>query len=368
MEPARTFADFFAGAGLVRMALEREGWRALWANDIHPAKRGVYSAFFGPEGYLLEDIRNVRGVEVPPVELAHASFPCTDLSLAGRRKGLSGKGSGLIWEFFRILREMGKEGRLPRLVTLENVVGWLSSGGGRDFYAVVRELSALGYRCDAVLLDAAWFVPQSRPRIFVVGHLGPHPAMEGSPMDARPSRLRPKRLLEFMRRYPELGFCFLQLPEPPVLQTCLEDLLEDLPDDDPLWWPEERVACLLDGMKPEGREAVLGAVKGEKATAMTTYRRTRGGRSVVEVRRDGLAGALRTPKGGSSRQILLIAGGGRLRVRFMTPREYARLQGVPEGYPVPKSSHQALWAFGDGVCVPAMAWLARCGLSALVGG
>lgn len=362
-----TFADFFAGIGLVRIALEREGWRAVWANDINPVKFKMYSDFFGPDHYLLDDIRNVRAESIPSVDLAHASFPCVDLSFAGKRAGLNGKESGLIWEFFRILHEMRKDGRLPRLVSIENVVGWLTSGGGRDFYAVIKGLGTLGYRCDAILLDAAWFVPQSRPRIYVVAHLGPHPAMEGSPMDARPSRLRPPRLLEFMRRHPELSWGLLTLPEPPVLQTRLEDLLEDLPDDDPAWWPEERVAHLLDQMKPEHREAVLGAVRGRSVSAMTVYRRMRGGKSMAEVRSDGIAGCLRTPRGGSSRQILLIAGGGRLRVRLMTAREYARLQGVPEDYPIAVNYNQALWGFGDGVCVPCMAWLAKHALNTLVG-
>lgn len=362
----RTFADFFAGIGLVRLGLEAQGWHSLWANDIDPGKFAMYAAHFGPDHYRLDDIRNVQPGEVPDVDLAHASFPCVDLSLAGERAGLKGRESGLIWEFIRILRGMAQQGRAPKLVTLENVAGWITSRGGSDFRAVLEALNSLGYVCDAVVLDAAWFVPQSRPRVFVVAHLGDHPLMSQRPLDVEPSRVRPPKLVEFIRAHSDLAWGLIAYPEPPQLGLRLEDILEDLPEDHDAWWPEERVAYLLGQMKAQHLELVEAAAKSDDLLAMTVYRRMRNGRSMAEVRADGIAGCLRTPRGGSSRQILVIAGRGRIRVRLMTAREYARLQGVPDTYPIDVPYNQALWGFGDAVCVPVVEWLAEHALNPLV--
>src|SRR5690349_15545106 len=129
-------AEFFAGVGLVRLALERRGARVVFANDLDATKARIYAANFGGDDFLLRDVRDVRGDDVPDVDLATASFPCTDLSLAGGRAGLAGKHSGTLFEFFRVLGEMGA--RRPPVVLLENVPGFATSHGGRDLAAAVE--------------------------------------------------------------------------------------------------------------------------------------------------------------------------------------------------------------------------------------
>ena len=92
----------------------------------------------------------------------------------------------------------------------------------------------------------------------------------------------------------------------------------------------------------------------------TMYRRVREGKQRAEIRKDGIAGCLRTARGGSSRQMLVRVGKGKIEMRLMTPREYARLQGVPDDYPIQKQKiNQALTGFGDAVCVPVIAWIAE---------
>lgn len=140
-------AEFFAGIGLVRMALERVGIEVVWANDIEPIKERMYSENFGPALFHLGDVRQLRGVDLPDVDVATASFPCTDLSLAGWRRGLAGAGSGMFWEFARVLEEMGE--RRPSAILLENVPGFATSHGGADLRAAVERLNELGYWCDA---------------------------------------------------------------------------------------------------------------------------------------------------------------------------------------------------------------------------
>jgi DNA (cytosine-5)-methyltransferase 1 len=79
---------------------------------------------------------------------------------------------------------------------------------------------------------------------------------------------------------------------------------------------------------------------------------------MAELRTDGIAGCLRTPRGGSGRQILFKAGKGRYSVRLLTPRECARLMGADD-YRISGSLNQALFGFGDAVCVPVIEWIAE---------
>jgi len=165
-----TVAEFFAGIGLMRIGLEKAGWRTDFANDIDEDKWQMYKDHFGDGGeFVVEDIHKLKTNQVPDVSLATASFPCNDLSLAGSRHGLAGLQSSAFWGFIDILKGMKREHRLPPLVLLENVTGFLSSNGGRDFEDALLSLNDLGYAVDAFIIDAARFVPQSRQRLFVVG-------------------------------------------------------------------------------------------------------------------------------------------------------------------------------------------------------
>ena len=165
-----TFAEFFAGIGLVREAIEPLGWKCAFANDISHAKAEMYDARFGLRDFVIEDIRRVTAQSLPAnIDLATASFPCIDLSLAGNRAGLAGEHSGTIWPFLELLTTRSRQGGPPPAVLLENVTGFLSSHGGRDLAAVCERLAALGYVIDLVVVNARWFTPQSRPRLFVLG-------------------------------------------------------------------------------------------------------------------------------------------------------------------------------------------------------
>lgn len=130
--PHKTFAEFFAGIGLMRLGLERAGWHIAFANDIDEDKRQMYCAHFGNTGeFVLGDVHQLDATRVPRVDLATASFPCNDLSLAGARKGLAGEQSSAFWGFIEVLTKMGR--RRPSMVLLENVTGFLTSHDGNDF-------------------------------------------------------------------------------------------------------------------------------------------------------------------------------------------------------------------------------------------
>ena len=355
----RTFVDFFAGMGLMRLGLERHGWSIALANDIDEQKFEMYKGNFRDAGehYIVRDIHQLSADEVPASSLATASFPCNDLSLAGARNGLRGQHSSAFWGFIRILREMGN--RRPPIVLLENVTGFLTSCGGKDFQDALLAMNGLGYGTDAFIIDAVSFVPQSRPRLFVVGILNEEDSISKV---LRPvvllSKVRPRALADFIRTHSEIQWRIRMLPDPPETEDRLVDVVEDLPEDAPEWWSKERTEYLLNQMSSRHRRIADEMIRKRNWSYGTVFRRIRHEKSMAELRIDGIAGCLRTPRGGSGRQILFKAGYGRCLARLLTPRECARLMGA-NGYRIKVSLNQALFGFGDAVCVRVISWIAK---------
>ena len=161
----------------------------------------------------------------------------------------------------------------------------------------------------------------------------------------------------FQSRNTDLPLVELTMPEPPTkTKRSLASVLDDISDDDPIWWPQQRVAETVIGMSGIHRKRVQGLTDGEQHGVATMFRRVRNGRTVGEVRSDHIAGCLRTPQGGSSVQFLVDCRRGGTRIRPLTGREYARLQGASE-FPINVGRRQAQLGFGDAVCVPAVEWL-----------
>ncbi|MCX6029590.1 MAG: DNA mismatch endonuclease Vsr [Chloroflexi bacterium] len=359
--PEKTFAEFFAGIGLMRMGLEAQGWTLAFANDIDPLKLEMYQAQFQDANrhFNLGDIHKLSVSLVPTVTLATASFPCNDLSLAGARAGLGGKQSSAFWGFVRILTEMGQ--RRPPLVLIENVPGFLTSRGGSDFKEALKALNELGYAVDSFILDAVRFVPQSRQRLFVVGILDVQLKLNEPKKEYGffESGVRPRALADFILANPDIRWSVRSLPSLPSNNgTSVKTILEDLPDAAPEWWSQERVDYLLNQMSPRHREKAEEMMAGDEWSYGTIFRRVRNGRSMAELRTDGIAGCLRTPRGGSGRQILLKVGRGKCHARLITPREAARLMGADE-FNLTVPLNQALFGFGDAVCVPVISWIAE---------
>ena len=349
-------AEFFAGVGLVRMALERVGFRVAFANDISPIKQRMYAENFGSRDFVLADIRDLTGADIPTVDVATASFPCTDVSLAGGRAGLQGRESSLLGDFLRILDEMGD--RRPDSLLIENVSGFASSNGGADVLRTLRRLSDLGYFCDAVALDARRFVPQSRPRLFLLCTLTPPQAGQNAPGIA--ASLRPGWAAKLFDENPWIRSYSAPLPPlPEQTSESLEDVLEPFEPDDPIWWRDARMENFIESLSDINEGRVKAMRESASKTHATAYRRTRRGKAVWEIRGDRISGCLRTTRGGSSRQAVVEGADGQLRARWMTAREYARLQGAPEFRWGDASDVQARFALGDAVCVPAVAWLMR---------
>jgi DNA (cytosine-5)-methyltransferase 1 len=360
--PKRTFAEFFAGIGLMRMGLERSGWSLKFANDIDPLKFEMYSEQFenADRHFIIKDIHSLKAADIPEVTLATASFPCTDLSLAGRRMGLEARQSSSYWGFIRIIKEMGVN--KPPLILLENVLGFITSKNGNDFAKALGALNNLGYSVDAFVLNAAHFVPQSRQRLFVVGVLKENiknqPPFEEINDSIMQDGLRPNILMKFIYAHRNITWELRHLPAPPNMNKTLDDLLEDPNEVANKWWDNKRVSYLLSQMSHRHRKMADYMISSNKIHYGTVFRRVRNGKSMAELRTDGIAGCLRTPKGGSAKQIIFMAGRGKYAARLMTPKEYARLMGA-NNYKISVPDDQAYFGFGDAVCVPAIEWIAR---------
>lgn len=348
-------AEFFAGIGLVRLALEAQGWQVAFANDIDPVKLEMYEMNFGRKDFHLGDIHKLNVDDLPASDLFTASFPCNDLSIAGAWRGLDGKESSAFWGLIRILTELG--GKRPRMVMLENVVGFLQSRQGQDLETALLALNKLGYMVDAFILNAVHWVPQSRARLFVVAKADD--GRERNPF-ASESDTRPTALVNFINLHQNILWDICRLPRLPKPRSRLRDVIEDLPADDPHWWSRERAEYLFSQFSERHLFAARLMMGQKNYHYATIFRRVRNGRSMAELRTDGIAGCLRTPRGGSGRQILFKAGKGLYQVRLLTARECARLQGVPDTYRIGTIPlNQALFGFGDAVCVPAIEWIAK---------
>lgn len=338
------FLEFFAGSGLVAKGLAPY-FKAAWANDICPKKAAVYTANHGKKHFKLGSIAEVEGQSLPAATLSWASFPCQDLSLAGLTAGIHAERSGLVWQWLRIMDEMPNR---PPLLVAENVTGLLAADGGSHYRILHTALRERGYVVGALMLDAVHWVPQSRPRVFVVA-LKEGETIPSELIGTGPNWMHPNYLLSAIEGLD--GFVFWNMPEPPQRKNTLADLVEwDAPTDD-LAAAYRKLSLL-----PAAHRAKL---EQHAEVVAPGYKRTRKQGQVLELRFDGIAGCLRTAEGGSSRQVIILKRGERYDTRLLTVRETARLMGAPDTYKIPGSYNDGYTAMGDAVAMPVARYLGK---------
>jgi DNA (cytosine-5)-methyltransferase 1 len=361
-----TFYEFFAGGGMARAGLGKD-WQCLFANDFDPKKVDAYKANWGDQEVVCGDIYKLSLAAVPgQADLAWASFPCQDLSLAGNGAGLSGERSGAFWGFWSIISGLKAQGRSPNILVLENVTGALTSSGGKDFEELCRALHALQYRFGALVIDAVHFVPQSRPRLFIVAVRAdldvPGMLCESEPSTVWTSAAL-KRAHAALPPHLKAAWRWWRLPMPGRSNAKLGDLIEANPSD-VKWHAPEETERLIGMMSGPSLAKLEAAKKSNEKAVGTIYRRTRPDengdrRQRAELRFDGIAGCLRTPGGGSSRQIIMVVEGKSVRSRLLSGREAARLMGLPDEFKLPRVYNETYHLLGDGLVVPVVNHLAQ---------
>jgi DNA (cytosine-5)-methyltransferase 1 len=358
------FYEFFAGGGMARLGLGPD-WYCTFSNDICQKKASAYREYFGDSELKVVDVASLTPGDLPGVpKLVWASFPCQDLSLAGNGAGLQGGRSGTFRPFWKLMRDMIQLGRTPRMIVLENVTGTLTSHQGEDFAAIIGALAQECYRVGALVIDAKRFVPQSRPRLFVVAvhttaRVPPEYVLSGAsePWHTASLRAAHSRLPDQLQD----AWTWWHLPVPTAPVSPFAALVEDEPAGME-WHSREQTQRLISLMSPVHLEKLKRAQRLGKRIVGTVYKRTRPNEEGVvvqraEIRFDQISGCLRTPVGGSSRQTIVVVDGRQVRSRLLSPREAARLMGAPEDYPLPARYNDAYHLFGDGVVVPVVHWL-----------
>ncbi len=343
----------------------------MFANDFDVMKANTYRANWGGSELVVGDINSIQTSQMAGfADLAWASFPCQDLSLAGNAMGIGTVDeqtrSGAFWAFWRLMEELISERRAPAMIVLENVYGSLTANKGRDFAAIARCLAIGGYRFGAMVIDAARFVPQSRPRVFIVAfrsdmavpeHLitnQPAPVWHPAVME-----IAIDRLSEMDRE----SWLWLTPREPKNDVRPLSDLILDQPDD--VRWNSAAETNRLIAMMSEVNRNRLTAMQAKGTRLVgTIYKRTRVDgagvrRQRAELRDDNIAGCLRTPGGGSSRQTIVVVEGASVQTRLLSAREAARLMGLPDSYKLPPRYNDAYHIAGDGLVVPVVRYLAE---------
>ncbi len=341
-------------------------WNCLLANEIDAGKAAIYAGNWGDKHLRIGDVAALTAADLPGcADLAWASSPCQDLSLAGDYAGLKGARSGTFWPFWGLMEALVGEQRAPAVIVVENVCGALTSHDGKDFASIADAMMGCGYRFGAIVMDAARFVPQSRPRLFIVAIQQTRMCPESLVKIAPDPLWHPANLIgaygKLSQRSRE-AWIWWNVPAPPARESTFANLIEEEPHSIE-WHSAAQTRRLLELMSPTNLEKVEKAKRMNRRVVGAVYRRTRKdekGERVqrAEIRFDDIVGCLRTPVGGSSRQSIMIVEGKKVRSRLLSPREAARLMGLPETYKLPSNYNQAYRLSGDGVVVPVVRYLA----------
>jgi len=256
------------------------------------------------------------------------------------------------------MRELHERGQRPPVIVIENVTGLLY---GPDFTGLCEALAALDMQFGALVMDARHFLPQSRPRVFLVAvDAGMNVDAFTRPMHGT-SEWVPRSMVRAWESLPEEtrgAWRWWNVPAPSQPIQPVEDLIEDVPTNVD-WHSTEETTRLLDLMSATNLDKINQARSSNARSIGFLYRRTRKDGQRAEVRFDGVAGCLRTTYGGSSRQTVVIVENRNVRSRLLSPREAARLMGVPDSFELPGTYNDGYRAMGDGVAVPVVTWLSR---------
>lgn len=252
----------------------------------------------------------------------------------------------MVWEWLRIMKEMSLS---PQILIAENVVGLIKAERGAYYIKIHNELSRMGYRVGPIILDAKYWVPQSRPRIFIIAV---KKEVEIGEYSSRfPNWLHNQAIREISKDLDDM--VLWKIRKPYAKQVFLDSVI-DFDEYIDIARSERNLQLIP---RHHYRRLFNALDKGKKV--FTGYKRSRQGKQQLEVRFDGMAGCLRTAKGGSSKQYVIYMKNGSLIARIMTPREAARLMGVPENFILPNNKNDAYTAMGDAVAVPVSRFLAN---------
>lgn len=367
------YGSLFSGIGGFDKGFDDAGLSCAWQVEQDAACQRVLARHW-PGVLHFDDMREVTGERLGTVDVICGGFPCQDVSVAGRRKGLAGERSGLWFEFHRLLGEL-----TPRWVVIENVPGLLSSNSGRDFAIIIQGLVECGYGVAWRVLDAQYFgVAQRRRRVFIVGSLGSGDAAqilfesEGGSGDSPPRReARAGTATGFDGRTFSTSGAGFWRAGPGTLRARDDkdgegarlivgalDSMSGGPDDNSAQgWHLVPIAFDWQSggdVRLNVSDRYTSALQANQTPAVTVALRGREGGGTAELG-GPVATALRSSQGGGDKPHALIDTG----VRRLTPTECERLQGFPDGWTEGESDSARYRMLGNAVAVPVARWIGR---------
>jgi len=330
-----TFIDLFSGIGGFRIGMEQAGHVCIGRCEINKFANQAYNAIHKPKEneWFERDITRVRSSDVPAADCWCFGFPCQDISISGRQRGMGGERSSLFFRVTQLIRDTKTENR-PSYLFIENVKNLLSVNRGYDFLAVLAELDEIGYNAEWDVLDTADFgLPQHRERVFIIGH--------------------------FRGRSTGQVFPVRRTSEKHALRGKINCIGNILPPRKKIDRPQSGKIYNSDGISP----TLLSGDHGHIIKIMDLEDRKTlfGDKQVGRVYSgDGISPTLRCVNGGGNEVKILRSG----RIRKLTPKEYWRLQGFSdEHYEQAKSTGlsdtQLYNQAGNSVSVPVIAAIAE---------
>lgn len=166
-------ASLFAGIGGIDLGFKCAGANPVWANEIDKYCAITFNANHKETKLMVEDIRNVKGKDIPKIDILTAGFPCQPFSVAGYRKGFEDERGNLFFQIMRIISELSEITNKPRIMFLENVKNLKTHDKGNTFKVVKEALESHGYIVEEKVLNTSLYgnLPQNRERIFIIGFL-----------------------------------------------------------------------------------------------------------------------------------------------------------------------------------------------------
>lgn len=328
-----TFIDLFAGIGGFRIAMESVGAKCVFSSEWDKHAQQTYEANFGekPHG----DITKIDAKDIPPHNVLCAGFPCQPFSIAGDLKGFEDIRGTLFFEIIKIVKY-----HKTKVLFLENVRNLISHDKGKTFQIILNSLKELGYYVHYKVLNSKNFgVPQNRQRVFIVAFLD------------------------------DVDFKF---PEPNNQVTCVADILEDNVEDK--YFLSEKAWTYHKERKIKNKAKGLGfgytMVNGDSVYTPTLTAHYCKDGSEILINKEKPLQIGKINKGGQGERlysidatgITLSACGGGIasktgayliqdKIRKLTPRECARLQGYHDSFIIPVRDSQAYKQFGNSVTV-----------------
>lgn len=163
-------ASLFAGIGGVDYGFEQAGVEPIWANEIDKYCAITFNTNHKKIKLVVDDICNIRGSDIPKIDILSAGFPCQPFSIAGYRKGFEDDRGNMFHQIMRLVDEMESCNNKPRILFLENVKNLKTHDNGYTFEVIKNELEKRKYIVKEKILNTCEYgnVPQNRERIFIV--------------------------------------------------------------------------------------------------------------------------------------------------------------------------------------------------------